>query len=82
MCLILVINVSVCNLSCSASNSDNLLVHTVFLSASLSCYNFIGFHYQFGINYIRDYSNISFVCVNLVREIKDWSLLVVLIYPN
>ena len=60
----------------SVSNSDNLLVHTVFLSASLSCRNFIGFNYQFGINHIHDYSDVSSVSVNLVREIRDRSLFV------
>ena len=54
----------------ASNNSDNLLVHTVFLSA---CHNFIGFNYQFGI---RDYSDISSVCVNLVREIRDRSLFI------
>ena len=50
------------------SISDSLLVCTVFLSAYPSCYNFIGFNYQFGIT------------VSLVREIRARSLLVVLIY--
>ena len=65
-----------CNLFCSACNCDNLLVRSVFLSACLSCCNFIGFNYQFGINYIRDYSDVSSVYVNLVREIRDRSLFI------
>ena len=48
----------------------------MFLSACLSCRNFIGFNYQFGINYIRDYSDVSSVYVNLVREIRDRSLFI------
>ena len=62
------------------SLSESLLVHTVLLSACLSCHNFIEFNYQFGINYVYlVYSNITSVCVNLVREIKDRLLLVLLI---
>ena len=54
-----------CNLFCSACNCDNLLVRTVFLSACLSCRNFIGFNYQ-----------ISVIIVILVREIRDRSLFI------
>ena len=45
-----------CNLFRSAINSGNFVVRTVFQSACLSCRNFIGFNYQYGINYICDYS--------------------------
>ena len=76
-------NTRFCNLFCSVCNCDNLLVSTVFLSACLSCRNFIGFNYQFGINYIRDYSDVSSVYVNVVREIRDRSsFIMVLIHTN
>ena len=52
------------------------LLILLFLSACLSCRNFIGFNCQFGINYIRDYSDVSSVYVNLVREIRDRSLFI------
>ena len=64
-----------CNLYRSAINSANL-VCTVFQSACLSCRNFIGFNYQYGINYIRDCSDVTSVSVNLIREIRDRSLFV------
>ena len=58
-----------CNLS--AINSGNLVVCTVFQSACLSCRNFIGFNYQYGINYICDCTDVTSVSINLVREIRD-----------
>ena len=65
-----------CNLFQSVINSGNLVVRTVFQSACFSCCNFIGFNYQYGINYIRDYTDVTSVSVNLVREIRDRSLFV------
>ena len=65
-----------CNLYRSAINSGNLVVRTVFQSAYLSCHNFIGFNYQYGINYIRDCTDVTSVSVHLVREIRDRSLFV------
>ena len=56
----------------TAINSGNLVVHTVYQSACLSCRNFIGFNYQYGI----DYTDVTSVSVNLVREIRDRSLYV------
>ena len=65
-----------CNLYRSAINSGNFVVRTVFQSACLSCRNFIGFNYQYGINYIRDCTDVTSVSINLVREIRDRSLFV------
>ena len=48
-----------CNLFCSASDSNNVLVRTVYLSACLSSHNFIAFKYQFGINYNCDNSDVK-----------------------
>ena len=59
-----------CKLYQSACCSNNLLVRTVFPSASLSCRNFIGHNIMFGKSFVRDYSGVSLYSVNLVRELR------------
>ena len=65
-----------CKLYQSACCSNNVLVHTVFRSASLSCRNLIGHNIMFGKSFVQDYSGISLYSVNLVRELRDNSLFV------
>ena len=65
-----------CKLYQSACNSSNVLVRTIFQSASLSCRNFIGHNLMFGKSFVQDYSSIPSDSVNLVRELKNNSLFV------
>ena len=58
-----------CKLYQPACSSNNLLMRTVFHSASLSCHNLIN-------SFVRDYSSISLHSVHLVRELRDNSFFV------
>ena len=57
-----------------------VIIFLYVLCSYLPVFHVLGFNYQFGINYIRDYSVVSSVCVNLVRD--GHCLLVVLIHLN
>ena len=50
-----------------------LYVYTVFLSASLSCRNFVGYNSK---EVVRDHSNVCPNSVSIVRELRDTSLFV------
>ena len=51
-------------------------MNTVFNSACMSCRNFIGFNCKFGRDFVRDYDDVNFDAVNIIREIRDKSLCV------
>ena len=65
-----------CKLLCSAKISCNYLVQSVFQGSSLSCRNFIGYNFKYGSVFVRNYSCANFSVVNLIREIRDNSLIV------
>ena len=56
---------------CLAKSSCNYLVCSVFHALSLSCRSFVGYNYQFGSSFVRDYSRVDFSLVRLIREIND-----------
>ena len=51
-------------------------MNTVLNSACMSCRNFIGFNCKFGQDYVRDYNDVNFDAVNIIREIRGKSLCV------
>ena len=65
-----------CKLLCSAKISCNYLVRAVFQGSSLSCRNLIGYNFKYGSDFVRNYSCANFSVLNIIREIRDNSLIV------
>ena len=43
----------------------------VFLSASFSCRDFVGYNIKYGKEVVRDYSNVCPNSVSIVKELRD-----------
>ena len=56
---------------CLAKSSCSYVVHSVFDASSLSCCSFVGYDYQFGSSFVRDYRRVNFSLVTLIKEIRD-----------
>ena len=59
-----------CKLFQSACTNRNVRVHSVFLSTSFSCRDFVGYNVKYGKEAVRDYSN---VCPNSVSIVKEFT---------